>query len=186
MNIYHYQPETGEYMRTVQARIDPRESRIQGHDVYLIPACATSVAPPQAEEGMAQVFDLESQSWSQVEDHRGKTLYNTSDGQSMTMSELGEVPDGYTLEAPSEDMLQPQYVDGEWIETAIVFQGVAVSSKADVDAITRQRIVDLGEEKAKTEKIIAGVGECPLWDEFIAQRAIILQEGEDCISANGF
>lgn len=184
MNIYHYHPETGEYMRTAEARLDPRESHIQGHEVYMIPSFATSVVPPDEEEGMARVFNVEE--WSQVEDHRGEILYNATNGQSMTVSELGEIPDGYTSEAPSEGMLKPQYVDGEWVETAIVFQGVAVSSKDEVDAITRQRIIDLGEEKAKTEKIIAGDGECTIWDDFLAQRAVILQEGDDCISDNGF
>lgn len=184
MNIYHYHPETGEYMRTAEAKLDPRESEIQGQEVYLIPACATLIAPPEAEEGMARVFDGEA--WSLVEDHRGKTVYATADGQQSIIRDLGTISDGYTLEVPPDGMLQPQYVDGSWIETAIVFQGISVSSKADVDTITRQRIVDLGEEKAKTEKLISGDGECAVWDAFVAARAIILQEGEDCISANGF
>ena len=184
MNIYHYHKTTGEYMRTAEAKPDPRESRIQGHEVYLIPACATSVAPPQAEQGMARVFD--GAAWNLVEDHRGKTVYATADGQQSIIRDLGTIPDGYTLEVPPAGMVQPQYVDGEWIETAIVFQGIAVKSKDDVDAITRRRINDLGEEKAKTLKLQAGAGECPLWDEFIAQRAVILMEGEDCILDNGF
>ncbi len=184
MNIYHYHHETGEYLKTTEAKLDPRESKIQDQEVYLIPACATSVAPPQAEEGMARVFD--GAAWNLVEDHRGESLYAVSDGQITTITELGTIPDGHTLEVPPAGMVQPQYVDGEWIETAIVFQGIAVLSKDDVDVITRQRIIALGEEKAKTEKLLAGDGECTIWDDFIAQRAIILQEGEDCILDNGF
>ncbi|MEN6332247.1 MAG: hypothetical protein ABFD57_09690 [Smithella sp.] len=80
--------------------------------------------------------------------------------------------------------IKPFWNGTDFIETALVFQGIEVNSKADVDNITRQRIVALGEEKAKTEKLIAGSGECPIWDAFILARASICQDGDVFIAAN--
>jgi hypothetical protein len=64
------------------------------------------------------------------------------------------------------------------------FGGQKVRIKADVDRITAQRITDLGEQKAQTEKLLAGTEACPIWDDFIAARAVILKEGDDFIAAN--
>lgn len=69
-------------------------------------------------------------------------------------------------------------------KTVLTYQGTEVRSKADVDAITKQRIVDLGEEKAKTEKLIAGTGECILWDAFVTSRATIIADGDAFVTAN--
>lgn len=71
-----------------------------------------------------------------------------------------------------------------WVETAIFFNGILVKTKSEVDAITTQRIAALGEDKAKTEKLIAGADACPIWDDFIRTRAVILKQGEDFITAN--
>jgi len=71
-----------------------------------------------------------------------------------------------------------------WVETGIFFKDVLVKSKAEVDIITAQRIADLGEEKAKTEKILAGLGDCPVWDDFVKTRAVIIKQGDDFITAN--
>jgi hypothetical protein len=80
--------------------------------------------------------------------------------------------------------------DEEWAQIqanndpSLDFGGQRVRTKADVDRITAQRIADLGEDKAKTEKLLAGIDDCPVWDEFIAARAAILQEGENFIAAS--
>lgn len=71
-----------------------------------------------------------------------------------------------------------------WIETTFLFEGIPVKQKADVDAITAQAIANLGEQKAKTEKLLAGSGECPIWDDFIRTRAVILKQGTDFIVTN--
>ena len=54
-----------------------------------------------------------------------------------------------------------------------------------MDAITRQRIIEIGfEEKAKSEKLIAGDNPCPIWDAFVQQRSALLSEGDAFISEN--
>lgn len=182
MDLHHYDRETGEYTGSSAAQLDVRETRAAGHPVYLSIPHATTIAPPEAVDGMARIFDGER--WGLVDDHRGVPMYSKVDGHSNSMVALGPIPEDYTSEAPPAGMIRPMYEGGTWIEQAIVFQGREVASKADVDAITRLRIIDLGEEKAKTEKLLAGSDPCPLWDAFIAQRAILLQEGDAFVAAN--
>jgi hypothetical protein len=80
--------------------------------------------------------------------------------------------------------------EAEWLQMqadndpTLDFNGQKVRTKADMDRITAQCIADLGEDKAKTEKLLAGIDDCPVWDEFIAARTAILKEGEDFITAN--
>ena len=52
MDIYHYSPDTGEYTGTSVARIDPLDT-----SRHLIPASATTIAPPDPVLGFARVFN---------------------------------------------------------------------------------------------------------------------------------
>jgi hypothetical protein len=79
----------------------------------------------------------------------------------VTIQDLGALDADLVATEPASGLFQPKWDGSQWVETALVYRGVVVASKADVDRITRQRIVDLGEEKAKTEKILAGSDTCP-------------------------
>lgn len=52
MKIYHYDQHTGEYMGDGEAAADPLEP-----GRWLIPAWATTIAPPEAVEGKVRYFD---------------------------------------------------------------------------------------------------------------------------------
>lgn len=45
MKIYHYHPDTKEYLAEGQADLSPLDKE-QGNDVWLIPAYATDIQPP--------------------------------------------------------------------------------------------------------------------------------------------
>lgn len=183
MNIYYYDPMTLEYLGYREARIDPLETKIQGKDVYLLPATATFKEILPSRDGYAQRFV--NNEWEYIEDQRKGIYYDPETGAEIIITELGEkIPVGYPTEAPPTDMFNPRWNETEWIETAIVYQGQKVTTKAAVDAITKQRIIDLGEEKAKTEKLIAGTGTCAIWDSFVAARAAIIEEGNAFITTN--
>ena len=182
MQIYHYSGETGEFLWASEARLDPLETKKTGSPVYLRPANSTPDAPSAAGEHQAAVY--RDGAWSLVNDYRGQKYWNKDTGEEVTIQDLGALDADLVATEPTSGLFQPQWDGSQWIETALVYGGAVVASKADVDRVTRQRIVDLGEEKAKTEKILAGTEACAIWETFIAARAVILQEGEDFITAN--
>lgn len=183
MNIYNYHPSTREYLGASEAKIDPRETAKAGENVYLIPANATTDQPP--ESGTNQRARRNGDDWELVDDYRGQSYWNKDTGVEITITELGiTIPNDSPTQAPPAGMFNPVWNGSAWVESAIVFQCIKVKAKTDVDRITRARISNLGEEKAKTEKLLAGAGVCAIWDEFIAARAVILQEGDDFVAAN--
>ncbi len=183
MNIYHYHPETREYVGITEARSDPLETAKTGQTVYLIPAHATTDQPPQA--GSNQVAIRTNEAWELVDDYRGREYWNKDTGEAVTITELGVIiPNEHPTQAPPIGMFSPKWDGRAWIETAIVYQGKKVESKSDVDLITGQRVSAQGEEKAKTEKLLAGSNPCPIWEAFIIARAAILQEGDEFITTN--
>jgi hypothetical protein len=183
MQLYHYDPSTGEYLRESVARLDPLESKLRQEDIYLIPANATSDPPPDAGEQETAVY--RDGRWDVVDDFRGRSYWVPETGTEVTIRDLGAIDGNLVATPPPEGMFKPQWDGTRWLETAVVYCGEAVHTKADVDRITGRRISELNEEKAKTEKLLAGTDACPLWDTFITARAAILQEGESCISSHG-
>ncbi len=65
-----------------------------------LPAYCTDIAPPAASDGFVAVFNYESEKWSLVEDHRGKTVYDINTGKAITISQLGKLPDDVVSIAP--------------------------------------------------------------------------------------
>lgn len=89
MDIYNYSPKNGEYLSTSPARIDPKESKIAGDNVYLIPAHGTELPPPSSQNNEVAVFDTLIGAWRIEPDHRGETWFDDS-GQPVTVSEIGD------------------------------------------------------------------------------------------------
>lgn len=81
MDIFHYHPDTGEFLGQGLADQDPRDG-----DNWLIPAHATTTEPPTALAGKARVWG--GSSWTQVADHRGETWWD-SEGKPVTIENLG-------------------------------------------------------------------------------------------------
>lgn len=81
--IYNYNA-TGEYTGESLADESPLEP-----GVFLIPAYATTIAPPAAGANQAAVFDEAANAWQLVPDFRGAQLYSTSDG-SAVAANLGQ------------------------------------------------------------------------------------------------
>lgn len=92
MEIYHYS-EDGVFIGSSSARPSPLEE-----GVYLIPAYATDVPPPETSDGQAAVFS--EGAWALAEDHRGKTIYDTTTRAKSEVESLGPLPDGKTTQEP--------------------------------------------------------------------------------------
>ena len=91
MIIYNYDPITNEYTDYCEASLDPAQSKIEGKDVYLIPAYATTVKPPKAKTNEVVIYD---NGWQIKADYRGKYIVN-DDMQPYIYDKIGNLPEGY-------------------------------------------------------------------------------------------
>ncbi len=111
MNIYHYHPDTFEYLVSSEAKIDPLETDKAGENVYLIPANATDKEPPVFTSNQIPV--MVNGNWEIKEDHRGKIVYDKATAQELTISEIGEIPADFTLLVPCK---YPKWDGTKWVE----------------------------------------------------------------------
>lgn len=93
--VYNYNPDTGEYLGPETAYESPLEP-----GVYLIPAHATTIAPPEADDGRVAVFA--DGAWTLVEDHRGEVWYDTATQERHEIKNLGIVPEAWTQSEPTD------------------------------------------------------------------------------------
>lgn len=103
MKEYFYNEETNELLFEQEAFIDPLETELAGHDIFMLSANATFTEPPTKREGYAIVWNGEA--WDEVEDHRGTQYWFSSDSyytEPMTMNRLGALPNGITLSRPEK------------------------------------------------------------------------------------
>lgn len=85
--IYHYHPETREYLGQGDADESPLEP-----GVPLIPANSTLKVPPNTGDREAAVFDLTADDWIVMQDFRAVDLYSTLDGAPVVVTDLGPQP----------------------------------------------------------------------------------------------
>lgn len=86
MKIYHYDMISGESLGAGEARNNPAFGELDQPE-YLIPAAATTIAPPSVGQQQAALFV--SGAWCVVPDLRGTTAW-TTDGQAVEITELGK------------------------------------------------------------------------------------------------
>ena len=91
--------EQGIYVGQTDADLSPEEAE---NGIYLMPAGCVDTTPPEAKEGF--VAKWTSDEWQYIENHIGKTVYSTSTKKSMEISELGVIPEGYTLIKPENEL----------------------------------------------------------------------------------
>ncbi|MFJ3458482.1 tail fiber assembly protein [Scandinavium goeteborgense] len=89
-------------IRVYNLRADTREF-IGAGDAYLpphtgLPADCTNIAPLDVLPGNVAIFDGEA--WQQVEDHRGKTVFDTATGEQIFITAPGPLPSGVTPLVP--------------------------------------------------------------------------------------
>jgi hypothetical protein len=105
--ISNVHPVTGEFIGIGLADPSPLEPF-----TWLIPAHAFQCEPPASEPGYAAV-KATGEGWNQVVDHRGLTVYSTESGDAQVWELLGELPEGFTLEAPASPF--EKWQDDEWV-----------------------------------------------------------------------
>lgn len=183
--VYNFHPETKEFLFESNATLDPLETKKLGENVYIKPAFSTFIKPVKAKKNQVMVFDIENYKWISKKDFRG-TEYYDKNGEKHIITNIDEiVPKDAILEPmPTNFITKPKYENGRWAESGLIYKGCEVKTKKDVDDITKSLIRNAGEEKAKTEKLLAGNKKCEIWDEFIEKRKILIEEGNTFIKDN--
>lgn len=104
MQVYKYDEKTKEYIGSEQALINPLESKLQGKEIYLLPANST-FEKPNLQDGFASVFN--GTQWENIEDNRGKEYWLDTDTfgtPAHTMKELGAFPANAVFTAPQKTL----------------------------------------------------------------------------------
>lgn len=118
MQTYKFDKQTKEYLYSEEAFLDPLETKLQGKEVYLLPADSTFTEPLEPKSGYAVRWNGEA--WEYVEDHRqtldkggvpiegSGTPYwmpgDTWKTQPRYMTELDKLPEGAMLEKPEKPL----------------------------------------------------------------------------------
>lgn len=103
MQIYNYSPVTGEFLGSDIARESPLEP-----GVFLMPACATDVAPPQFGASEAAVFA--NGAWSVVPDYREQTWFDKVSGAPCQITALGLPPDSLSPTMPPDIAFEEAHI----------------------------------------------------------------------------
>ena len=86
MNIYNYDEKTLEYTSSGIADESPLEPGI-----YLIPAFATDIQPPDKTENETVIFNIDQNNWVSVSDYRSIKLWS-KDTAKQVVAKFGETP----------------------------------------------------------------------------------------------
>ena len=105
MIIYNYNPSTGEYIGTGEAKESPRE---QGE--FLIPANAVTVVPPTVKTN--EIACWNGGGWEKKADFRGSVFWDTTTKEKQEITEIGVIKESSWTE------LEPTETGCEWNGTA--------------------------------------------------------------------
>lgn len=86
---------TGEFLGTSLADPSPLEP-----GVWAFPAYSYEIEAPPLKPGFVALINRNEDGWILVADHRGATVYTTDTGEPRQWQALGDLPEGYTLQAP--------------------------------------------------------------------------------------
>lgn len=165
MQAYMYSITTHEFLESVPCFPDPVRSRMEGREVYLLPANATFTEPPAKRTGYTAIWN--GSGWIETEDHRGIQYWPkgaTYNSASVEMKDLGTLPDGASLTRPEQtadeiaaEKEQREQAEAEAarvpdLEAAVAELGVtSASDKEESDAAA----LDLAAYAAELEQRIA-------------------------------
>lgn len=132
--IYSFDPITGAFVSEMVADKSPLEP-----GVLLFPAFTTIIKPPKAVTNEVAVFA--GGQWQVKADWRGVTLFSTTDGSAVAITEIGKTPaDVCATETPPPGRGYT-YINGEWV----------IDAKQQVEIINeeqRQRLAEIDAQLA--------------------------------------
>ena len=96
----------GIYIGTTVADQSPLEP-----GVWLIPGGCVEVAPPLVPEKKAALWN--GRKWVLVDSYQGLTVYSITTRAALVIEQAGDIPVGYTLEAPAPGQI---WSNGHWVD----------------------------------------------------------------------
>lgn len=105
ITIYNLSADTQEFIGAGDAYIPAHTG---------LPAYCTDIEPPEVSNGSVAVFDATDRKWSVIEDHRGMTVYDISDGNPVYISSLGPLADNLTCVSPDGEF--KKWDGNKWIK----------------------------------------------------------------------
>ncbi|EJJ6390095.1 tail fiber assembly protein [Escherichia albertii] len=134
IRVFNLLDGTNEFIGESDAYIPPHTG---------LPANSTDIAPPDIPVGFAAVFNVDEMKWDLVEDHRGKTVYETKTGAAIYISELGSLPSDVTTISPTGNY--QKWNGNAWVD----------DESAERDAFVREAEFQKKEQTAYAGEIIA-------------------------------
>ncbi|ENQ8144812.1 tail fiber assembly protein [Salmonella enterica] len=132
IKIFNLRSDTNEFIGAGDAYIPPYTG---------LPANCTDIAPPDIPASHIAVFDAETQTWSLHEDHRGETVYDTTTGNQVYISEPGPLPENVTSVSPDGEY---QKWDGKaWVKDA----AAEIAAQLRQAEETKKRLLQMASEK---------------------------------------
>ncbi|EHU9767991.1 tail fiber assembly protein [Escherichia coli] len=101
-----------------------------------VPGNSCVDAPGSKKDGFAIRRNADLTGWEYVADHRGETVYSTETGEPVSVSQLGEYPEGTTTKAP--DTPYDKWDGEKWVTDTEAQHSAAV----DAAEAQRQSLID--------------------------------------------
>ncbi|WP_239042511.1 tail fiber assembly protein [Citrobacter freundii] len=127
IKVYNLLAGTNEFIGAGDAYIPPHTG---------LPAYCTDIKPPEVVAGKAAVFNEVDSTWSLVEDHRGKTIFDTETGNAVYVSELGALPANTTSLAPDGQYMK--WDGSEWVKDNDAEKAANIADAQSTKAILMQ------------------------------------------------
>ncbi|EAM3348181.1 tail fiber assembly protein [Salmonella enterica] len=134
IKIFNLRSDTNEFIGAGDAYIPPHTG---------LPANCTDVAPPEIPTSHIAIFDAETQTWTLHEDHRGETVYDTTTGNQVYISEPGPLPENVTSVSPGGEY---QKWDGKakvWVKDEVAEKAAQLRQAEE----TKNRLLQIASEK---------------------------------------
>ncbi|EAA4227400.1 tail fiber assembly protein, partial [Salmonella enterica] len=132
IKIFNLRSDTNEFIGAGDAYIPPHTG---------LPANCTDIAPPDIPASHIAVFDAETETWSLKEDHRGETVYDTTTGNQMYISDPGPLPENVTSVSPDGEY---QKWDGKaWVKD----EAAETAARLREAEGTKNRLLQMAAEK---------------------------------------
>ncbi|WPU24073.1 tail fiber assembly protein [Cedecea neteri] len=131
IKIYNLRADTQEFIGVGDAYIPPHTG---------LPANSTDITPPEMVAGKVAVFNFKKSSWSQMEDHRGKTVYDTRTGNANSVTEIGPLPENSTSLAP--DGAYQKWNGNVWVKDNLAEKADQINTAESTKVLLMRRATE--------------------------------------------